>query len=325
MTLTAPYTLVADIGGTNARFARVDALGIHDEYVLKVADYQGPVDAARAYLARVTASGLPKRATFALAGPVTGDDFFELTNHPWRFSINESRAALGLEQFDLINDFHAMALGILKVAPASVQAIGDGKAIEHGNIGVIGPGTGLGVASLIWDARGGYYVPVPSEGPHVTVPIKTDREWAIVKWLLDNKYSHVSAERVCSGKGLVNLYDTICAIDNKTPEADIEAETISTRALANSCATCVEAVDLMLGFLGRVAGNLALVSNTRGGVYFCGGILPKLGLDAVLKSRLRDEFIAKGRMTDFINAMPTFLVDEPFLALKGLRVHALGA
>lgn len=317
------FDLIADIGGTNARFARVDAAGIHDERVLKVADYDGPVAAARAYLAQLAAAGMPDAATFAVAGPVTGDDRFVLTNFPWDFSIEKTRQELGLVRLDLINDFHAMALGVLNADQKNIRAFGGGQAQPQGNIAVIGPGTGLGVATLVWDPRGGYYVPVAGEGPHVTLPVKTDREWAIVKWLLDNKYSHVSAERVCSGKGLINLHIAISGLDG-LPERDIEAEEITAKGLSGECPVCAESLDLMLGFLGRIAGNLALIANARGGVFFCGGILPRLGLDKVAGSCLRSEFVAKGRMTGLVELMPTYLVDDPFLPLKGLRAHTLG-
>jgi glucokinase len=282
---------------------------------------RGPVEAAEAYL-KQAGGAWPEAATFAVAGPVTGDSF-TLTNHPWTFSVSETKAALNLKYFGLINDFHAMALGVLGVDTGKSLKFGGGSAQLHGNKGIIGPGTGLGVASLVWDMRGGYYVPVPSEGPHVTLPVKTDREWAIVKWLLSEKYSHVSAERVCSGKGLLNLYQAICGIDGKI-EDSIDPEMITARALAGTCQSCVEALALMLAFLGRVAGNLALVSNATGGVYFCGGILPKLGLGVIEASTLRHEFVSKGRMTDHLEAMPTYLVTDTFLPLKGLHAHTVG-
>lgn len=314
-------TLVADIGGTNARFAWVDASGVHDEKVLKVGDYPGPVEAARAYLDAIDAPA-PRVATFAVAGPVArGADRFTLTNHPWTFSIEATRKALNLDSFDLINDFHAMALGVLAVDRAQVRQIGGGQADPQGNIGVIGPGTGLGMASLIWDADTARYIPLPGEGGHATVPVATDREWALVKWLLDNKYHHVSLERFCSGKGLVNLYNAINGVDGKVAQ-DLSPEDISARALDGSCPSCAEAVDTMLAFLGRMAGNLALTNNTAGGIYLCGGILPKLGMDKLETSRLRAEFTAKGRFSDYMQAIPSFVVTDYFLPLKGLHLHA---
>ena len=311
--------LIADIGGTNARFALVEGGEIHAETYLKVADFLGPVEAARHYLEG--RGKRPSRAAFAVAGPVTGADAFELTNHPWKFSISRTRQALGLAWFSLINDFHAVALGVLDAAPGSIRQIGGGTAVQNGNIGVLGPGTGLGMASLVFDPHHGY-VAVPGEGAHATVPVNSAREFAVVERLLREKYSHVSVERVCSGKGLVNLYGALRAIDGRElPE--LAPEDITAKALSGECEVCREALTLMMGFLGRVAGNLALTINATGGIYFAGGILPKLGASYVESSRLRGSFTAKGRFTAYVDRIPTFLIEDPFLPLKGLRRYAM--
>jgi len=311
--------LIADIGGTNARFATVEGGEIRGETYLKVADFPGPVEAARHYLEGRGAP--PSRAAFAVAGPVTGADAFELTNHPWKFSIGRTRQTLGLAWFSLINDFHAVALGVLDAAPGSIRQIGGGTAVHNGNIGVLGPGTGLGMASLVFDPHRGY-VAVPGEGAHATVPVNSAREFAVVERLLRDKYSHVSVERVCSGKGLVNLYGAIREIDGRAlPE--LAPEDITAKALSGECEVCREALTLMMGFLGRVAGNLALTINATGGIYFAGGILPKLGAGYVESSRLRGSFTAKGRFTAYVDRIPTFLIEDPFLPLKGLRRYAM--
>jgi glucokinase len=312
--------LIADIGGTNARFAIVEDGAIRGEACLKVADFAGPVEAARHYLEGGTAH--PSRAAFAVAGPVTGADAFELTNHPWRFSIAATRHALDLAWLELINDFHAVALGVLDAEPGAIRQIGGGTAVRNGNIGILGPGTGLGMASLVWDPQHGAYVAVSGEGAHSTVPVGSAREFALIEWLRREKYSHVSVERVCSGKGLANLYQAIRGVDGRElPE--LTPEDIAARALSGECEACREALTLMLGFLGRVAGNLALTINATGGVYFAGGILPKLGASYVESSRLRGSFTAKGRFTAYVDRIPTFLIEDPFLPLKGLRRYAL--
>jgi glucokinase len=312
--------LIADIGGTNARFAIVDDGAIHGETYLKVADFPGPVQAARHYLAGCNTH--PARAAFAVAGPVTGADAFELTNHPWRFSIEAARQALDLAWLKLINDFHAVALGVLDAAPGAIRQIGGGTAAPNGNIGILGPGTGLGMASLVWDPQHGAYVAASGEGAHSTVPVSSAREFALTEWLRREKYSHVSVERVCSGKGLANLYHAIRGVDGlDLPE--LTPEDITARALRGECEACREALTLMLGFLGRVAGNLALTINATGGIYFAGGILPQLGVSYVENSRLRGSFTAKGRFTAYVDRIPTFLIEDPFLPLKGLRRYAL--
>ena len=316
--------LVADIGGTNVRFAVIDVLGMHDIQVMQVAGFPGPAEAAEAYLSKseyIAKNGRPDRGVFDVAGPVTGDDMFELTNHPWRFSIEGTRKALGFTRFELINDFHAIALGILGADPSTMKKIGGGEPLKNGNIGIIGPGTGLGVASLVYDSIAGRYVAVAGEGPHVTAPAVTQREFDLFHWLSETRYSHVSAERVCSGKGLVNLYDAIRGVD-KRDLPDLEPADIAGKALDQSCDASREALTILMAVLGRVAGNLALTNMTRGGVYFAGGILPKLGLPYILESRLRGEFTAKGRFTTFMDAIPTYLIDDPYLALRGLGTYA---
>lgn len=308
-------TLVADIGGTHARFALADENGIHDPVVLKAADYAGPVEAARAYLSKQ--SRKPTIGAFAIAGPITGDTL-ALTNIDWTFSVEKTKDALGLEKFSVINDFHAIALGILSAD--GIHKIGAGIPQDKGNIGIIGPGTGLGVASLVWN--GAHYTAVPCEGGHVTVPAVTQREFDVVTWLLNNKYHHVSAERVCSGKGLVNVYDALRGLDKKTLP-DLEPNDIANNALSATCDTCKETLDMMMAFLGRVAGNLALTLNATAGVYFAGGIFPKLGKAYIDTSALRSNFAAKGRHSGFVDTMPTYMVDDPLLAFKGLYTHAM--
>ncbi len=314
------YALLADIGGTNARFALSDGKRITAKKNLKCADFPDLAAAALHYIGGL--GGItPTIGAVDVAGPVSGDRF-ELTNHPWSFSIKETRAALGLDTLSLINDFHAQALGIPFADKASITQLGGGRAVENAPIGVIGPGTGLGVASLV--LMDGRYVAVPGEGGHVTMPARTLREFDLFNWLVTSgKYHHVSGERVCSGKGLVNLFDAIRGLDGleigpRTPEQ------ITATAIIGDCKACSEALDLMLAFLGRIAGNLALTIGAAGGIYLSGGILPRLGLEVVAASRLRDEFIGKGRFSAYVDRIPTFLVDDGELPFKGLQAYAFG-
>ena len=203
--------LIADIGGTNARFALVEGGEIHGETYLKVADFPGPVEAARHYLEG--RGRPPSRAVFAVAGPVTGADAFELTNHPWKFSISRTRQALDLAWFSLINDFHAVALGVLDAAPRldPPDRRRHGRAARQYRHPRTRNRARHGVAGVRPAARqlcGG-----SGRRAHATVPVNSAREFAVVEWLLRDKYSHVSIERVCSGKGLANLYDAIRAVE----------------------------------------------------------------------------------------------------------------
>jgi glucokinase len=308
--------LIADIGATNARFAMADESGFRDEVVLQCLDYPTIVDAVRAYQEKIQSAGAVRSASFAIAGPVSGD-VFTMTNHGWTFSIEQTRRDLGLDSFHLHNDFAAVAMAIPAMKAQHIVQIGQGKAQKNAPIGVIGPGTGLGVAGLVPDGRGDYIV-VPSEGGHVTMPAKTQREFSLFE-ALHGKYHHISAERVCSGKGLVNVYDAIRLVDKRDDLPERTPEEISTLAVKGQCEVSSEVLDLMLGFLGTVAGNLALSYGAHGGIYIAGGIPAKLG-DYFLQSRFRQEFESKGRMSDvYMKDIPTFMVTDPYIAFTGLQ------
>lgn len=319
--------IIGDIGGTNARFAVVENGEIIYRQQYKCGNYEGLLEAVEAYMASLPSAISPENAAFALAGPITGEDNFRLTNHPWQFSISKTKAALGVKELHMINDFHAVALSVLHLDKDSITPICGGKAVPQGNIGVIGPGTGLGVAALIYDTAHKRYVPLSCEGGHVTMPAKTQREFDIFQWLMTYKYSHVSAERVCSGKGMANLYRALRALDKREDlPPRMEPKEISERAMSGQCDLCAEILELMMAFLGRMAGNLALTTNATGGIYLAGGILPKLGIDYVSGSKFRTEFSAKGRYKDFAASIPTMMVYDDFMALKGLKaeVEAIG-
>lgn len=314
--MTNNLGLIADIGATNARFAIADDKGFYDQKVLKCDDYPTIVDAAKAYLAGV-GNVKPTRAAFAMAGPVSGD-IFEMTNNPWKFSIEETRKVLNLDSFELLNDFQAIAMGVPFLQETDVKKVGGNQEPEkYGTIGIVGPGTGLGVASLFWD--GTQYRTNPCEGGHVTMPAKTQREFDLFR-TLRYKYSHVSAERVCSGKGLVNIYNAIRILDGHENLPDRTPEAIADCAINKTCAVCEEALDKMVGFLGTIAGDLALSLGAKGGVYIAGGIPAKLG-EYFMNSRFRNDFDAKGRFKDYLEPIPTFLITHPFTAFVGLQHH----
>ncbi len=311
--MAASSSLIADIGATNARFALADSKGIYEQKILQCEEYPTIVDAAKAYLQDLGQK--PKRAAFAIAGPV-GGDYFEMTNHHWKFSIRDTQSTLGLDQFELMNDFKAIALGIPHLKKEDLMQVGGKQtAIPHGTIGIIGPGTGLGVASLFWDGTG--YRANAGEGGHVTMPARTQREFDIFR-TLRYKYHHISAERVCSGKGLVNIYNAIKILDGHDNLPERTAEKISEAALAKSCPVCVESLDKMMGFLGTVAGDLAVTLGATGGIYIAGGIPTKLG-EYFFNSRFRESFEAKGRYESYLKPIPTWLINHPNIAFVGLQ------
>ena len=306
--------LVADIGGTNARFGVWYREALRNEQVYKCADYAGPAAAAASYLQELHAAGQvppPRLAAFAVAGPLL-DDRVALTNNGWDFSAAATRRALELDQLIFLNDFTALALSVPRLAVAERYQVGGAAPLADAPIAVIGPGTGLGVSGLLRvDER---WLALQGEGGHVTLPGAEPRELAVVA-ALHRRYSHVSAERVLSGDGLELLFRTLAELDGVAVE-DLDAGEITGRALANADARCRETVQMFCAWLGNVAGNLALTLGARGGVYIGGGIVPRLG-EYFAVSPFRPCFEAKGRFRNFLAAIPVYVITAQYPALIG--------
>lgn len=307
-----PQRLIADIGGTNARFALLSADGtIAQHATLACADYADIVSAVGAYLLQ---AGRPvvDEAAFAIANPITGDRV-QMTNHHWAFSIEESRRALGLKRLIFKNDFTALAMSIPALPSKELKQVGGTLGEKGTALAVIGPGTGLGVSGLV--RSGHHWIPLEGEGGHVTVSPANDRECAILQrcWTW---YDHVSAERLVSGMGLQNLYRAICSLEGFAAEALSPAE-ISERALAANDPYCEEALAIFCALLGSVSGNLVLTLGAFGGVYIGGGIVPKLG-DYFAASAFRKRFEAKGRFRAHLSEVPAFVIHAEKPALLGI-------
>lgn len=308
-----PPALIADLGATNARFALVDKHGIDAPMALRCAAYPDLYSAASAYLEQVAPPVAPDRGAIAIACPIAGD-LVEMTNHAWSFSIAELTEKLGMKRLDVVNDFTAQALAIRHLTENDRTQIGPGEPESGGAIAVLGPGTGLGVSGLIPAGNG--WTPITGEGGHVTMSAVNDREGDVVR-RLRLRFNHVSAERVLSGMGLTNLYETLAAIDKiDVPQRD--PREVSEAALSQADEHAMEAVAMFCAMLGTVAGNLALTLGSTGGVYIAGGIAPKLG-DLFLNSEFRERFEAKGRFRDYLEPIPTYLVTHPTPAFLGLR------
>jgi glucokinase len=200
-----------------------------------------------------------------------------------------------------------------ELQPADITQIGGGAAVPSSVIGIIGPGSGLGVAFLV-PSNGGW-VAVPGEGGHVTLAGTTKRECDVIEQLR-GRFDHVSAERILSGPGLVNLHRALTTMEG-APPASYTAEEITERTLCERDRICAEAVDLFFGFLGIIAGNLALTLGARGGIYVAGGIVPKL-VSRIGRSEFRKRFEQKGRLKLYIEKIPTFIIIHPFPAFVGL-------
>jgi len=320
--------LVADIGGTNARFGLVHGPGQQARQVRKlpVAEHAGPAEAARAYLDALGADSggkapKPHRAAFAVATP-TRDDRIVLTNSHWNFSRREVEATLGLEVLLMLNDFEALALSLPRLQAAQLQPIGPLAPFaasapgEGGTLAVVGPGTGLGVGAVI-DSRHGW-IALPGEGGHVTLPAADDFEAALLQWAR-KEFPHVSAERFLSGIGLPVLYRAVAGVLG-VADRGLAAEQIVEQGLllpdAGGDAACERVLDVFCAMLGGVAANLALTVGARNGVYIGGGIAPRLG-DYFFRSRFRECFEAKGRFQGYLSQIPTALIIDTLAALTG--------
>jgi glucokinase len=306
--------LVADIGGTNARFAVLGAKGAPTRLrVLACKDFPNLGEAVEAYLGSIDAEERPTRAAIALASPVTGDRITLTNRKSWSFSITALKRKLGLRELRVINDFTAIALAIPGLTSKELLKIGSGKAVKDAPIAVLGPGTGLGVSLLVPDGK--RWLPVATEGGHVTLPAADQEDEAIIT-LLHSRFKHVSAERVLSGPGLVNLYDVICAAAGKPARSLTPAE-ITDRALAGTDRLAAATLDRFCAVLGTVSGDLALTAGARGGVYIAGGIVPRFG-KYLAKSPFRQRFEAKGRFKAYLRNIPVHVVTADQPALKGL-------
>jgi glucokinase len=323
--------LLADIGGTNARFALELGPGriAHIE-VLACASHATLGEALRAYLALpevaevVAARGAVRHAAIAIANPVMGD-MVRMTNHHWEFSIEALRRECGFDTFVVVNDFEALAMALPWLTDGDKIQIGGGAPGNGAPIGLLGAGTGLGVSGLIPAPDGKSWTALRSEGGHVTFSPANETEVAILQYAW-REFEHVSAERFLSGAGVELIYRALAQHRGVGGDA-LDAPEISRRALSGECALCDEVVDVFCGMLGTVAGNLAVTLGAQGGVYIGGGIVPRLG-ERFARSCFRRRFEQKGRFAAYLAAVPTYVItaDYPaFLGVSAILSERLGA
>jgi len=307
--------LVADIGGTNARFALERGPGrIEAVATLPCAAYARFEDAVCDYLGRHP--GVPVRhAAIAIANPVDGD-LVKMTNHCWEFSTAQARAALGLDTLLVVNDFAALAMSVPELAASDLVQVGGESAypspVTGGVIGLVGAGTGLGVAGLIPSA--GRWTVLQSEGGHAAFSPANGREQAILDFCWQ-RWEHVSAERLVSGPGLSLIHEALAALKGlRTPVLD-PAEIVE-RGIEGGDALCAEVLHVFSGMLGTVAANVAVTLCARGGIYIGGGVVPRLG-EWFGRSPFRARFENKGRFSGYTARIPCFVIHAPCPALAG--------
>jgi len=334
--------LAGDIGGTNSRLAIYDvpATGLRGVKPIFEQTYPSAAHPSLDVIAEkfltAAAGAVGARAgvasgCFGIAGPIE-HNICRATNLPWVVDGNALAQKLGIARVVLVNDFHAAALGVTAVEPHELVALGGDVRVAQGPMAVLGAGTGLGQAFLLWSAAQNRYQVVPSEGGHVDVAARTPLEHGLVAFLT-GKYGRVSCERVLSGRGLVDAFkflseepacrglihpETAAAL---AAGANDPAAEISRRAIAGTDPLCEMALALFCSVLGAVAGNLGLMVLATGGVYVAGGIAPRI-LPFLQRGGFREAFDRKGRLHTLVERIPAYVVTHAQPGLLGAALVA---
>ncbi|MCJ9751850.1 glucokinase [Neorhizobium sp. BETTINA12A] len=309
--------LIGDIGGTNARFSiLLDAYAEPKPFPnVRTADYP-TIDDAIQKIVLDSSSVQPRSAILAIAGPIDGDEI-DLTNCDWVVRPKDMIAQLGFEDVLVVNDFEAQALAVAAMPDEYRETLGPNNEPHMASRVVLGPGTGLGVAGLVYARH--MWFPVPGEGGHVDVGPRSERDFEIFPHLKRIE-GRVSAEEILSGRGVVNIYQAVCAADGLQPAFSDPAD-ITAHGLNRSNSQAVETLSLFATYLGRVAGDMALIFMARGGVYLAGGISQKI-VPALKGPEFRAAFEDKAPHTELMGTIPTFVVTHPQAALAGLASFA---
>lgn len=301
--------LVGDIGGTNSRFGLVEpgSTVVRSIDVLKNDNFASLEEAIGAY---VKARGLSSTAAaaVAVAGPVEGE-VVSLTNRDWSFSRESLRRAALAKRFHLLNDFEALAMSLPHLKGDDVVRIGGETPSKPGVKIVLGPGTGLGMATLAPLPQGGWMA-LPGEIGHITLPVATQEEF---DWRerMSKPGVPFESEDAITGGGLLRMYRAIAEPPRlATPEAVLQA------ALAGSDAAAVGTLDQFVVWLARIAGDAAMTMQARGGVYLAGGIAPSI-VEKLKTGKFRTIFQEKGRLAHVMRPIPVYVIVDRFPALKG--------
>ena len=303
--------LIADIGGSYARFALEVAPGEFEQKVsMRVADHPDFHHAVSAYLAHLPKHRISDCAV-AIANPVAGD-LVQMTNYHWHFSIEEMRQRLGFDNLVVVNDFTALAMALPKLLPHQRRQIGGGAPAPRSVLGLIGAGSGLGVSGLIPAEDG--WIALGTEGGHASFAPRSEREIAILRhaW---KQLPHVSFERLLSGPGLELIYRALAEISGQ-PDQGLDAPDITHRALVGHDPLCLDVIETFCTMLGTAAADLAVMQGALGGVYIGGGIVPRLGA-LFDRSGFRARFEDKGRFSDYVKAIPTYVITAEDVTFMG--------
>jgi glucokinase len=310
--------LLADIGGTHARFAWQQESGAPLKYVqvLQCCNHAGLSEAAHYWL-QTNHLPAPRQASIAVACPVNSD-LIKLTNNDWSFSVQSIQSQLDLERLLVVNDFTALALALPMLEHQHLFPLGLVEQLPFQRrepVALLGAGTGLGVSGLLPNPKGGWTA-LSGEGGHISLAVHNALQrdvWTI----LQARLGHVSAEDVLSGQGLVNLYSCLLTLESGCwPDLQINPSAITNLA-SQKDPLALKTLGLFVDWLGSTAGDLALTLGAVGGVYIGGGISPRLR-SFLETSTFRSSFESKGRFSSYLSSIPIWLIDAPVSpALEG--------
>jgi glucokinase len=318
--------LSGDIGGTNTRLALINAdqgrIELLRETIFSSNEFSGLLEIARLFIADHQIS--VDRACFGIAGPIHGRTC-ETTNLPWRVDADELQTALDISQVDLLNDLEAIAWGLPAMTSDQLYTLHSGTGDGIGNRLVIAAGTGLGQAGLFWD--GADHHPFASEGGHADFAPGNEIEFQLLRYL-QQRYDHVSWERIVSGQGLSNIYNFLLQHnDQQTPDwlaqqfqTGDKSAAISRAAMDSQDAICQEALAMFIRLYAAEAGNHALKMMAKGGVYLAGGIPPKI-IEWLKRPQFMQTFLAKGRMSELMASMPVRVILDDRCGLYGPALY----
>ncbi len=315
----AGIALVGDIGGTNSRFGLVEpgSTDVRDIQALKNDRFGSLEEAAQAYLASRGSIALDATA-IAIAGPVAGE-VLSLTNRDWKFTRQSLARAVRTEKLQVLNDFEVLALSLPHLKPNELAQIGGETPTMPRVKLVLGPGTGLGMATLAPLPAGGWMA-IPGELGHVTLPVTTQAEF---DWREAMSLPGVlfEAEDAVTGPGLMRMYVAAAKLNSSaaslsTPEAVLQAAINGTDALAR------RTLDQFVIWLARLAGDAAMTMQAYGGVYLAGGIAPTI-VTFLRDSAFRQTFQEKGRLSHVMRPIPVYVITAPYPALTGCAAALL--
>lgn len=315
--------MVADIGGTNARFALAnidnEKIFLSHQHVFLTSNFPSLDKLIQAYQDLLTEQDCPQpnSASLAVAGPVESDTFGCLTNLPWAFHVNDLKRSTGLESIVLLNDFQAFAYAIPHLSPEKLLCLKEGRAIKGAPISAVGSGTGVGVAMYLPEI---HHV-IPCEGGHQQISINNALQAKIYDYFLKNKL-YVSVEDILSGTGLPFLYQAWMKTHHDLSVEPLSAQEITQAALSEQDVDCLGVIHLFCDWLAATLSDIVLTQGARGGVVLSGGVLPRWCDILMHRKEFEVNFLSRVNM-GYLKDVPIHLCMQEHAALLGAASRIL--